>query len=143
MYKKIARMVVLVLMVNSLYAASDNIKKVNRDQNCTEVFIMENGVKRKVLIPNESSKNKLRTSKVNQVSAKDGVLIMFDDASNVNIVEFESRYGLTFVTKMRIGYYVFKNSSKYSDVTIIDQILSNETGVVTIKPNWKMNKSAR
>jgi len=143
MYKRTVGIIVSLLVVSSLYGISHKKESKQRDQNCTELFIMEKGVKRKVLIPNTSSKYSVSSSTDARVSAKKGVLIMFDDPKNIDIAAFEAKYGLTFVTKMRIGYYLFKNSSKYSDITLIDNILSSEKHVITIKPNWKMNKSVR
>lgn len=144
MHRSVIGIIVSVLIVNVSVAASQKVKKEDRDQNYTKVTIMEKGVKRKVLIPNDNTvKNRANTYSLKQATAKEGVLIKFKNPSSVNISEFELKYGLRLKTKMRIGYYVFENVSKFSDIKILENILTNESNIVTVKPNWKMNKKAR
>jgi len=144
MYKRTVAIVVSVVIVSSLYAVSHKIKAEDRDQDYTEVIIMEKGVKRKILIPKERVAESRKSSyDIDKTAVKEGVLIMFEDPETVDIERFERQYGLKLITKMRIGYFVFKNVSKYSDIDIISKIISNETHIVTIKPNWKMDKKSR
>jgi len=74
-----------------------------------------------------------------KLNSKDSLLITFID-KNTDIEAFEKRFNLKLQNKLQIGYYIFKNSSKFSDIVLMNSILASKEGanIETIKPNWKM-----
>lgn len=105
----------------------------------TKVIIMDKGVKRTVFIPRDDAL-KIRTSpmKAEQAMSKDGIIVKFKDASKVSVTAFEAKYNVKLKQKLASGYYIFENSSKLSDLQIVQEVIKNEINVLTVRPNWQM-----
>jgi hypothetical protein len=94
-----------------------------------------------MVIPKESRfEGKMSPYSAAQNEAQEGIVIQFTDPETVDIETFEEKYRLKLKSKMVIGYYIFQNRSKLSDIALIEKILKEETGIKTLKPNWKKHK---
>jgi len=130
-----------LLLTSSQMAFS---KKIDIQKNYIKVMVLDKGVKRFILIQKEDSQqNKMSTYSTKQLDSKEGVIIAFKNPSEVQIHEFETKYGLKLKEKLIIGYYIFQNISDVSDTQIIADIIKNETNIKTIKPNWKKRNLPR
>ena len=136
----------LCISHNTLLAKDMNHK--DNQKQYKEVTVLDKGIKRTLFIEGETS---VETSKKNQLSvyntkAKDvkkGLLLRMKKGTTLNIIKFETTYGLKFKEKLTIGYYVFKNISEKSDMEIVNLILTNEKNIDTVKPNWSKKKMPR
>jgi len=129
----------LVLLASSSFAFSKKLETRNLGNNYTTVTILDKGIKRKISV----SKKISTTNKSNQLNSKEGIIVSFKNPSQITISEFETKYELKLKTKLVIGYYIFQNISKYSDVQIVGNIIENETNIQTVKPNWKKKNTIR
>lgn len=141
--KKIPQIAVALLLANSLLLAQKP-SSLEIDNSYTKVIVMDKGIKRTVLIPKEDTvKNKMNPMKAEQAVSKDGVIVSFKDSSQASINAFETKYKLKLQHKLLVGYYIFTNVSKLTDVQIVEEIIKNETNIETVKPNWKMTNTVR
>jgi len=144
MQKNMIRFIVLVLLASSSFTFAQKAKTEEMQKNYTEVIILEKGVKRKINIPKDDKvKNTFSPYSAKEATSQEGIIISFKNKSQIVISEFETKYGLKLKTKLVIGYYIFQNISKDSDVQIVENIIKNETNIETVKPNWKMKNSPR
>jgi hypothetical protein len=130
----------LIVLINT-GCASSKIKAKNT-QEYKSVVVLENGVKRKVRVVDADSKLKTTNTTLQNKDSKDGVIVSFKDDSKVSLEAFERKYGLKFKKKLIIGYYIFENNSKMSDIDIVSAIINDESNIKTVKPNWKMKNVA-
>jgi len=135
--KNLLKIGLSVVVLMSTGCASTKIKASN-SVDYEKATILENGVKRTVRVQSGDVKVKDTVSKIENKDSKDGIIVKFKDDSAVSIKEFESKYSLKLKTKLIIGYYIFENDSKRSDLDIVSAIINSETNVKTVKPNWKM-----
>ena len=144
MKKHIIRFTLLVFLASSTSAFAQKVKTEEMQKNCTEVIILEKGVKRKINIPKDDKiKNTFNPYSAKEATSQEGIIVSFKKLAQISISEFETRYGLKFKTKLVIGYYIFQNISEHSDIQIVEDIMKNETNIETIKPNWKMKNTPR
>ena len=144
MQKHIIRFTLLAFLASNSFAFSQKVKIQNIETNYTEVIILDKGIKRKIHIPKDDTlKNKFNSYSAKQATSQEGIIVSFKKPSQISISEFEIKYGLKLKTKLVIGYYIFQNISKDSDVQIVRNIIENETNVKTVKPNWKMKNTPR
>jgi len=141
MKKSMIALFVLIFVFSNGCAFAE--KKLAKDTqiNYEQVTILDKGVKRTINMEIDSAiKNGYSTK---QVIKKNGILVNFKNITDVTIADFEKKYGLRLKEKMIIGYYIFDNISKYSDVEIIQNIIADETNIKSVKPNWKMKNTPR
>lgn len=142
MNKNLVTITLIAFFASSTFAFSQKVK--NTEKNYTDVIILEKGVKRKICIPKDDTvKSRINPYEAKQLYSKEGIVLTFKDTSKVSINELEAKYGLKLNTKLMIGYYIFENISKKSDIEIVKSIIDNETNVKTVKPNWKKNNQER
>jgi len=108
------------------------------------VIVLDKGVKRYIYMPKVDSNQskKLIGYNINKLESKRGIIVKFKN-SNTSIDDFELKYGLKLKYKMQTGYYIFNNISDKSDVEIIKQIITDETNILTVKPNWEKRNTPR
>lgn len=144
MNKNILTFTLISFLASSTFAFSDKVKTKNMTESYTEVTILEKGVKRKVRIPKDDHiKSRNNPHEAKQLTSKEGIVLTFKDPSQVSISELEAKYELKLKTKLVIGYYIFENISKKSDVEIVESIIEEEANIKTVKPNWKMKNKPR
>ncbi len=144
MYKNIITVTLIAFLTSTNFAFSQKVQTKDTTKNYTEVCILERGVKRKINIPKDDTvKSSINPYEAKQLSSKEGIILTFKNPSKVSINELETKYGLKLKTKLVIGYYIFENISKKSDIEIVERIIDNETNVKTVKPNWKMKNKPR
>ncbi len=144
MQKNIIGFILLTFLASSSFAFAQKEKLQNVEANYTQITILEKGVKRKINIPKDDTlKNKFNPYSAKQATSQDGIIVSFKDSSLISVNEFEAKYGLKLKTKLVIGYYIFQNISKESDIQIVKNIINNEVNVKTVKPNWKMKNTPR
>ena len=103
--------------------------------------IRDSGVERNLLLPTP----KIDSNSINKednLKIKKGLIISFT-SKNIDIESFATEFNLKLKERLKIGYYIFKNSSKLSDTSLINSILKWDRKsqiIKTIRPNWKMNK---
>lgn len=135
---------VLLLLTNTHFAFSKKIDPDALDKNYTEITILEKGVKRIIHVPKDTNMtNKISAYEAKKVARKEGVIVSFYTTEELSISEFETKYGLKFKEKLQIGYYIFDNVSDKIDTQIISEIITNETNVKTVKPNWEKKNQPR
>jgi len=141
--KKILYITVALLFVNNVLLAQKP-SSLEIDNSYIKVITMDKGIKRTVLIPKDDTvKKQMSSMKAEQAVSKDGIIVSFKDSSKVLIRAFEEKYKLKLQHKLHIGYYIFTNVSKLSDIRIVEDIIQNETNVETVKPNWEMTNTTR
>ena len=144
MNKNIITFTLIVFFASNTFAISDKVKTKDTTASYTEITILEKGVKRKVRIPKDDNiKSKHNPHEAKQLTSKEGIVLTFKDPSKVSISELEAKYGIKLKTKLVIGYYIFKNISKKSDVEIVESIIAEESNIKTVKPNWKKKNQPR
>lgn len=144
MLKTTLPLAVLLLLTNTNFAFSKKTDPNVLDKNYTEVTILDKGVKRIIHVPKESNlTSKINAYEAKKVAQKKGVIVSFYTTEELSISEFETAYGLKFKEKLQIGYYIFDNVSDKSDTQIISEIITNETNVKTVKPNWEKKNQPR
>ena len=144
MNKNIVTFTLIAFFASSTFSFSDKVKAKATTTSYTEVTILEKGVKRKIRIPKDDAiKSRNNTHEAKQLTSKEGIILTFKDPSKVSISELEAKYGIKLKTKLVIGYYIFKNMSKKSDVEIVESIITEESNIKTVKPNWKMKNLPR
>ena len=136
--KKLTYMTLALLLGSSvLLAQKPSAQEI--DSSYTKVIIMDKGVKRTVLIPKDDAVNSRKSPmKAEQATSKDGVILKFKDPSQTSISAFEAKYSIKLKHELASGYYIFTNTSKFTDVQLVEEIIKNETNAATVKPNWKM-----
>lgn len=131
----------MITFASSTFASSKKMETKSTEENYRTFTVLDKGVKRTMVIPKESRfEGKMSPYSAKQIEAQEGIVIQFADPETVDIEAFEAKYQLKLVSKMVIGYYIFENRSKLSDITLIEKILKEETGIKTLKPNWKKRK---
>jgi len=114
------------------------------DDGYTQVIFLDKGIKRKVLIPNDSSIKADPLEYPNkQLHAKEGIIIKFNTITDINVAQLELKYGLKLQTTILGKYLIFENNSSKTDIEIINDIILNEPNIQTLKPNWTMQNSTR
>jgi hypothetical protein len=102
------------------------------------VTIVDNGVKRKLFIPEP----KINARAIDSKKVKKELIISF--AEKIDINDFEERYNLKLKRKIGSKYYIFKNNSNLDDITLMQEIIENNTSIIkTIRPNWGFSFQAR
>lgn len=138
MRKSTLFIVLIITFASSTFALSKKMETMDAEQNYRVFTILDKGVKRTILIPKESRfEGKMSPYSAKQIEAQEGIVIQFAAPETVDIEAFEAKYRLKLISKMVIGYYIFKNQSKLSDIALIEKILKEETGIKTLKPNWE------
>jgi len=128
----------MITFTSSTFASSKKMETKSTEENYRTFTVLDKGVKRTMVIPKESRfEGKMSPYSATQNEAQEGIVIQFADPETVNIEAFEEKYQLKLVSKMVIGYYIFENRSKLSDIALIEKILKEESGIKTLKPNWK------
>ena len=128
----------MVIFASTAFAQSKKTETTDAEENYRTFTVLDKGVKRTMLIPKESRfEGKMSPYSAKQISAQEGILIQFTDPETVDMEAFEEKYQLKLKSKMVIGYYIFQNRSKLSDIALIEKILKEEKGIKTLKPNWK------
>ncbi len=143
--KKHIILMMLITFATGAFAASFSSQKAERKRdlknNHQQAVILDGGVKRTIHIAKDSQlKSKMNSYDAKRITSKDGVIVNFIDSSYLSVDEFAKKYGLKFKQRLMIGYYIFDNVSQLSDLQIVEKIITNETNVETVKPNWKMKK---
>ena len=115
--------------------------KRSRNLNFELIEVREGNSTKNMVVPIEEREVTVfrRVFFINGIlSSKEGFLIVFVDDSK--IAAFETRFDVKLKEKLQIGYYIFENHSNFSDVELMNMILSSSEGknIETIKPNWKM-----
>jgi hypothetical protein len=128
----------MVTFASTTFALSKKMETLDTEEQYRTFTVLDKGVKRTILIPKESRfEGKMSPYSAKQIDAQEGIVIQFTDPETVDIEAFEEKYQLKLISKMVIGYYIFKNQSKLSDIALIEKILKEEAGIKTLKPNWK------
>ena len=146
MKNKMIGLTLLVFLMSGSLVFADKTKST---EGYREMLILDKGVKRTLKIKETEDKtpsvNTLGTEK--EVSSakttKEGVIIAFKHASHADIAAFETKYGLKLKKKLVTGYYIFNNPSEKDDAEVIQNIITNEKNVKTVKPNWKKQNLPR
>jgi len=142
MKKQILTLLTGMFLVGTSFAHADKkLDKANK-ANAEMMTIIDKGVKRTVPVNALEKKDSLQKS-TSKTKHQKGLLVRFSKGAEVNIEDFEKKYDLKLKQKMQIGYYIFKNKSKESDLTVMNRIIENEKDIDSIKPNWKKNNSPR
>jgi hypothetical protein len=134
----------LVFLTNNHFLYADKtIKKTTT--NYSEMVILDKGVKRTVRVKKTENKNPTlhTTSMKKEVSDNKGIIIAFKKASHVDIKTLEEKYGLKLKKRLLTGYYIFNNLSDKSDDKVTQNIIQNEKGLKTVKPNWEKQNIPR
>ncbi|HGZ70015.1 MAG TPA: hypothetical protein ENL00_03260 [Nitratifractor sp.] len=104
------------------------------------ITIIDNGVERKISLPSAPNGVNARAIQTEQKS----IMVAFKKGAAVDIAAFSSQYNLVLTKKLSIGYYIFKNKSSLSDITLISLIQKeNRARLKTIRPNWGFNNMPR
>lgn len=123
---------------NTMLIQSNEVEKVNYKK----VQIKDNGIIQTILVEVEENNSTLSTQSTNndKLNSKDGLIIDFQNLK-LSIEEFEKLFNLKLQETLKIGYYIFENTSELSDIELIDIILQSEIkeNLKTIRPNWKMD----
>jgi len=128
----------MVTFASTTFALSKKMETMDTEEQYRTFTVLDKGVKRTILIPKERRfEGKMSPYSAKQIDAQEGIVIQFAAPETIDIEAFEAKYRLKLISKMVIGYYIFKNQSKLSDITLIEKILKEETGIKTLKPNWK------
>ena len=116
--------VLIITFASSTFALSKKMETMDAEQNYRSFTILDKGVKRTILIPKESRfEGKMSPYGAKQIEAHEGIVIQFTDPETVDIETFEEKYRLKLKSKMVIGYYIFQNRSKLSDIALIENCL--------------------
>ncbi|NOR54623.1 MAG: hypothetical protein GQ531_00295 [Sulfurovum sp.] len=142
MKKQMILLLTSTFLMGTSFAYADKKSTKANNANVETMTIMDKGVKRTVAL-NKVEKNGSLTPSANQKELKKGLLIRFKSSASVDIKDFEKKYDLKLKSKMKIGYYIFKNNSKESDVLLMQRIMENETEIESLKPNWKKRNTPR
>ena len=115
--------------------------KRSRNLNFELIKVREGNSTRNMVVPIEEREvtTLTRASALeSKLNSKDGFLIVFVDDRDIKA--FEIRFNVKLKEKLQIGYYIFENHSKFSDIELMNTILASSEGknIETIKPNWKM-----
>ena len=111
-----------------------------------KVIIKDGGVKREINIEIKdesfsSLKDNKKKNKLDKLNSHVGLLIKFENKP-VDMDLFLSKFGLKLKVAMKeIGYYIFENKSKMTDIQIVNDILQSNiaNNIMTAKPNWPMD----
>jgi len=106
--------------------------------NAQLLTVIDNGVKREIYLPDSSS---IEARGVDNNIAKQELIIAFK--KDTNIKDFANRYNLEIKTVIAKKYFIFKNNSKLKDADLISKIISSESCIKTIRPNWGFGFIAR
>ena len=145
MKKQILVLVTSVFLVGTSFSYADKKSSKSNNDNTEMMTIIDKGVKRTVPVNRLEKNDSLqgKSASTSNVEQKKGLLIRFTKSENLDIKDFEEKYALKLKEKMKIGYYIFQNKSKESDLVLMQRILKNETNIDSMKPNWKMKNSPR
>ena len=142
MKKQIVIMASLMVLLNTIGCASQKSLSATNKVETEEVTVLDKGVKRTIHIPKvNTTKNAVYSAK--QLSANNGILVSFKKVDANTISDFETKYQVKLKTKMAIGYYIFENVSKDSDVALIADVMKDTSNIQSLKPNWKMHNTIR
>ena len=142
MKKNIIGFTVLIFFLSNGCAFAQKEPAEASQTGYQKIIILDKGVRRVMMIQTEGPAKK-NTYSAENLRAKSGILVSFNNVSDVSIGDFEKKYGLKLKEKMIIGYYIFDNVSKYSDVEILERIINDETNIKSVKPNWKKLNTVR
>jgi hypothetical protein len=68
------------------------------------------------------------------------VKILLKPDQTCNIEEIANKYELKIDKKLITGHYLMINNSQKEPQVVLKEIIDNEKGVISIFPNWKLNK---
>ena len=136
-------------VVENVTTAKVQALAVTEQKEYIKVKIKDGGVLRTMLVEKKrpklearsiSSNSKQKPAKLDKLNSKVGIIVSFKDKTT-DIDTFASRYNIKLKTKMKIGYYIFENSTSYTDIVLIQNILADDTNnkIDTIRPNWPMD----
>jgi len=122
--------------------AGEPLKKYSQKSGeYLQASIIDKGVVRHIKIPKDRSIiNRHSLYRPSDLTAKHGILLRFKNDSTVNISDLENRYHIRLKTKLKTGYLIFENNSKLSDLALINEIMTTEKHIDTLKPNWCLRK---
>ena len=109
--------------------------------NAQIVTVIDNGVERKIYLP--EPKSKVHARMIGKKSPNSpGIIIAFK--KKVDIDKFAKKYNLKLKRKVINKYYIFANMSTLPDVKLIAKIAKeNNTTIKTIRPNWGFSNKPR
>jgi hypothetical protein len=130
--KKLVNFIVLTLLTISIYADEINILKSIKQGVLYEKKFQ------KFVYANDHNKTKYKDVNGNTFSSDSEIIIQLK--KNVDIRQFELRYGLSFKRKMLTGDYIFINEGSKDSLHIINQILTDDIiHIERIMPNMILN----
>ena len=106
-----------------------------------KVIIKDGGVEREINVEIKDEAFTLlkdNKNKLDKLNSHVGLLVKFKNES-IDMDAFSSRFELKLKADMKeIGYYIFENKSKMTDIQIVNNILQSNIAHVTmtVKPNW-------
>lgn len=114
-----------------------------------KVKVKDGGVNRTIFVEKKKNKieaystnstSKQKPAKLDKLNSKVGIIVSFKD-DTTDIDTFASRFNIKLKVKLEVGYYIFENSSAYTDIVLIQNILSDaiSSKIDTIRPNWPMD----
>lgn len=113
----------------------EQMKEEYKNRDFKVVIRKDNGAIRKEYIPID---NNLQTTQATE--KREGVIIAFEDESQIDISSIETKYNIKFKNKLHIGYYIFDNTSDMDDTSLVNEIILNESNAKTVMPNWPMQE---
>ena len=99
------------------------------------VTVKSNGKVKDVIYQKQSNSDNIATFST-QSSSKKGVMLSFGKGYKVDTEYLENKYNIRFVQKLGISFYLFDNISNYDDTQLIKNMISKESNIKTIRPNW-------
>lgn len=131
---KILIVSILVIFISVIYANDDELKILKSIKN----GIVYDKRIYKVILNNDDNRTKYKDTSGNTFNSKSEIIVKLKN--NIDISQFELRYGLTFKRKMLIGDFIFENKGTKNTLHIINQILIDDvTHIEKIMPNMILN----
>jgi len=129
----------ILTLTFSFMLAQSKYMKIKSNDKIIQIKIKEQTSNNLQPFSKESINNKKTyvTSQGHTFNSDSYILVKFQKDKDVNIEDFEKKYGLKLTKKMKIGYYIFKPTSQKDILDIINEILTNEKDIKSIKPNWR------
>jgi hypothetical protein len=109
------------------------------EETYTAYSIKERGKRVDVSIKTTSAKSTQKTKQGKTFDENVMIVIKFNQAVEVDIDAFLSRYDLELERQMITGHYLLHNHSKHKPMALIQTIIDNEPAVDSIFPNWRLN----
>ena len=100
------------------------------------ITIIDNGVKRKISIPDSTNSFNARVVDGSYSSRTKELIIAFKN-SNIDINSFAKKYNLELKKRLIKNYYIFINNSNLSNSSLILKIYNEQKEAIkTIRPNY-------